>query len=101
MRRALAGVLTTVYGVFALAVFTLLLLLATALALVVPSLDWRRRLTHPPLHRLRCLGTQRILELEDDGRVGPTPEGEFEQALVIRSLFEPAPCAAARLDRSR
>jgi 1-acyl-sn-glycerol-3-phosphate acyltransferase len=46
MRRALAGVLTTIYGVFALAVFSLLLVLATALALVVPRLDWRRRLTH-------------------------------------------------------
>ena len=46
MRRALADVLTTVYGVFALAVFSLLLVLATALALVVPRLDWRRRLTH-------------------------------------------------------
>ena len=46
MRAALAGVLTTVYGVFALAVFTLMLMFATVLALVVPNLDWRRRLTH-------------------------------------------------------
>ena len=46
MRRALAGVLTTAYGVCALAVFTVLLVLATLLALVVPRLEWRRRLTH-------------------------------------------------------
>ena len=46
MRRALAGVLTTAYGVCALAVFTVLLVLATLLALVVPRLEWRRTLTH-------------------------------------------------------
>jgi 1-acyl-sn-glycerol-3-phosphate acyltransferase len=46
MRRALAGVLTTAYGVCALAVFSLLFVLATLLALVVPRLDWRRALTH-------------------------------------------------------
>jgi 1-acyl-sn-glycerol-3-phosphate acyltransferase len=46
MRRALAGVLTTAYGVCALAVFSLLLVLATVLALVVPRLQWRRRITH-------------------------------------------------------
>ena len=46
MRRALAGVLTTAYGVCALAVFSLLLVVATVLALVVPRLQWRRRVTH-------------------------------------------------------
>ena len=46
MRAALAGVLTTVYGVCALAVFTLMFVFATVLALVVPSVEWRRRLTH-------------------------------------------------------
>lgn len=46
MRRALAGVLTTAYGVCALAVFSLMFALATLLALVVPRLDWRRAVTH-------------------------------------------------------
>lgn len=46
MRRALAGVLTTAYGVCALAVFTVLFVLATLLALIVPRLAWRRALTH-------------------------------------------------------
>ena len=46
MRRALAGALTTAYGVCALAVFTLMLVLATLLALIVPRLEWRRALTH-------------------------------------------------------
>lgn len=46
MRRAVAGVLTTAYGVCALAMFTLLFVLATLLALIVPRLEWRRALTH-------------------------------------------------------
>jgi 1-acyl-sn-glycerol-3-phosphate acyltransferase len=46
MRAALAGMLTTAYGVCALAVFTLMFVFATVLALVVPNLEWRRRLTH-------------------------------------------------------
>ena len=46
MRRALAGALITAYGVCALAVFSLLFVLATLLALVVPRLEWRRALTH-------------------------------------------------------
>ena len=46
MPRATAGVLTTIYGVGALAIFTLMFVLATLLALVVPGVDRRRRLTH-------------------------------------------------------
>ena len=46
MRRALGRVLTIVYGTGALIVFTLLFTLATLLTLVIPSLEWRRRLTH-------------------------------------------------------
>jgi 1-acyl-sn-glycerol-3-phosphate acyltransferase len=46
MRRALGRVLTTAYGTCALAVFTLMFVFATLLALLVPRLEWRRRLTH-------------------------------------------------------
>jgi 1-acyl-sn-glycerol-3-phosphate acyltransferase len=46
MQRTLGRVLTIAYGTCALAVFTVLLVLAALLALVVPRLDWRRRLTH-------------------------------------------------------
>jgi 1-acyl-sn-glycerol-3-phosphate acyltransferase len=46
MRRTLRRVLTITCGTVALAIFTLLFVLATVLALVVPRLDWRRRLTH-------------------------------------------------------
>ena len=46
MRRALGRLLTTAYGVCALLVFTLLFVCAAVLALLVPRLEWRRRLTH-------------------------------------------------------
>jgi 1-acyl-sn-glycerol-3-phosphate acyltransferase len=63
MRRALAGVLTTAYGVCALAVFSLLFVLATLLALVVPRLDWRRALTHRLAGlALPVLGVRRVVQ---------------------------------------
>jgi 1-acyl-sn-glycerol-3-phosphate acyltransferase len=46
MRRTPRRALTIAYGICALAVFTLLLVFATVLALLVPRLEWRRRLTH-------------------------------------------------------
>jgi 1-acyl-sn-glycerol-3-phosphate acyltransferase len=46
MRRVLPGALRTLYGACAMAVFCLLFVVATILALVVPKLDWRRRITH-------------------------------------------------------
>jgi len=45
MLRLLTPALRTLYGVFALAVFFVLLLLAAILALVVPRLEWRRSVT--------------------------------------------------------
>lgn len=45
MPRSGAGVLATVYGVCALAVFTVMFIVAAILALVVPGVDRRRRLT--------------------------------------------------------
>jgi 1-acyl-sn-glycerol-3-phosphate acyltransferase len=63
MHRALAGVLTTAYGVCALAVFSLLLVLATLLALVVPRLEWRRALTHRLASlALAVLGVRLVIE---------------------------------------
>jgi len=46
MRRTLGRVLTIAYGTVALIVFTLMLVSAALLALIVPRLEWRRRLTH-------------------------------------------------------
>jgi 1-acyl-sn-glycerol-3-phosphate acyltransferase len=46
MRRTPGRALIIAYGIFALAVFMLLFVLATVLAVVVPRLEWRRRLTH-------------------------------------------------------
>ena len=45
MLRLLGRALRTLYSVCALAVFFLLLVIASVSALVVPRLDWRRRLT--------------------------------------------------------
>jgi len=45
MRRLLADTLATLYGVCALAVFCVMFVLATILALIVPGVEWRRRLT--------------------------------------------------------
>ena len=46
MRRVLPGALRTLYGACAMAAFSLMFVVATLLALVVPWLDWRRRITH-------------------------------------------------------
>jgi 1-acyl-sn-glycerol-3-phosphate acyltransferase len=63
MRRALGGALTTAYGVCALAVFCLLLVVATLLALVVPKLAWRRRITHLLANvALLILGVRLVVE---------------------------------------
>jgi 1-acyl-sn-glycerol-3-phosphate acyltransferase len=46
MRRLLIGALTAAYGVCALVLFSLVLVTASVLALVVPTLGWRRAVTH-------------------------------------------------------
>ncbi len=45
MLRLLKRVLWTIYGMFALVIFSLLLVVAAVLALIVPRLDWRRSIT--------------------------------------------------------
>jgi len=65
MLRALAGVLTAAYGVCALAVFSLMFMLAALLALVVPRLEWRRAI----IHRVARLALPLLgVRLEVDGR---------------------------------
>ena len=46
MLRPLQRALRTLYGACALAVFFLLVVIASVAALVIPGLEWRRRLTH-------------------------------------------------------
>jgi len=46
MRGALAGALSTLYGIVALVVFVLLFLVTTILALVIPGLESRRAMVH-------------------------------------------------------
>jgi len=59
MPRATAGVLTTIYGVGALVIFSLLFVLATLLALIVPGVERRRGMTHRlAVLALRILGVR-------------------------------------------
>lgn len=46
MSKLLPRALDALYGAFALPVFCAIVLIAALLAVVVPSLDWRRRITH-------------------------------------------------------
>lgn len=63
MRGALLRALTTAYGVCALAIFSLMFVLATALALVVPRLEWRRSITHALARiALPVLGIRLVVE---------------------------------------
>jgi 1-acyl-sn-glycerol-3-phosphate acyltransferase len=94
MRRALAGVLTTAYGVCALAVFTLLLVFATLLALIVPNLEWRRRLTHWLAGlALRVLGVR--LSVAGLGRLPPgscvvvANHGSYLDGIVMKAALPP------------
>jgi 1-acyl-sn-glycerol-3-phosphate acyltransferase len=94
MRRALAGVLTTAYGVCALAVFTLLFVLATLLALIVPRLEWRRALTHrlarlalPVLGvRLRVAGLE---QLPSDSCVVVANHASYLDGIVMKAALPP------------
>ncbi len=45
-RRIASALLRTVYAVYALSAFSVLFLVAAALTLIAPKLEWRRRLTH-------------------------------------------------------
>lgn len=94
MRRALAGVLTNAYGVCALAVFTLLFVLASLLALIVPRLEWRRALTHrlarlalPVLGvRLTVDGLQR---LPADACVVVANHASYLDGIVMKAVLPP------------
>jgi 1-acyl-sn-glycerol-3-phosphate acyltransferase len=94
MRRALAGVLTTAYGVCALAVFTLLFVLATLLALIVPRLEWRRALTHR-LARLALpvLGVRLTVaglgQLPSDSCVVVANHASYLDGIVMKAALPP------------
>jgi 1-acyl-sn-glycerol-3-phosphate acyltransferase len=94
MRRALAGVLTTAYGVCALAAFTLMFVFATLLALVVPSLDWRRRLTHwlaglaLPVLGIR-LGVEGLERLPPGSCVVVANHASYLDGIVMKAALPP------------
>jgi len=94
MRRALAGVLTTAYGVCALAVFALLFVLATLLALVVPRLEWRRALTHRLARlALRVLGVRLQVHgldrLPPDSCVVVANHSSYLDGVVMKAALPP------------
>ena len=94
MRRTLAGVLTTAYGVCALAVFCLLLVVATLLALVVPGLQWRRRITHFLASlALRILGVRLVVEgldrLPPGSSVVVANHASYLDGVVMKAVLPP------------
>jgi len=94
MRRALAGVLTTAYGVCALAVFSLLLVIATVLALVVPRLEWRRRITHRLAQlAVPVLGVRLVVEglerLPPDSSVVVANHASYLDGVVMKAALPP------------
>ncbi len=94
MRRALAGVLTTAYGVCALAVFSLLLVIATVLALIVPRLEWRRRITHRLAQlAVPVLGVRLVVEglerLPPDSSVVVANHASYLDGVVMKAALPP------------
>ena len=94
MRRALAGVLTTAYGVCALAVFSLLLVIATVLALLVPRLEWRRRITHRLAQlAVLVLGVRLVVEglerLPPDSSVVVANHASYLDGVVMKAALPP------------
>lgn len=94
MRRPRAGVLTTVYGVCALAVFSLMFLLAAVLALVVPRLEWRRAIIHRiarlalPLLGVR-LEVGGLDRLPEDSCVVVANHASYLDGIVMKAALPP------------
>ena len=94
MRRTLGRVLTIAYGTCALAVFTSMFVLATVLALLVPRLEWRRRLTHR-LARLALpiLGVRLVVDglarLPEDSCVVVANHSSYLDGVVMKAALPP------------
>jgi len=94
MRRTPGRVLAIAYGICALAVFTLLLVLATVLALVVPRLAWRRRLTHRlarialPVLGIR-LGVDGVERLPEGSCVVVANHASYLDGVVMKAALPP------------
>jgi 1-acyl-sn-glycerol-3-phosphate acyltransferase len=94
MHSALAGALSTIYGIAALVVFVLLFLVATILALVVPGLETRRaivrqlaRIALPLLGlRLRVEGLER---LPDGSCVVVANHASYLDGVVMKAALPP------------
>jgi 1-acyl-sn-glycerol-3-phosphate acyltransferase len=94
MLRLLTRALWTLYGVFALAVFFLLLVLAAILALLVPSLAWRRSLTHELARiALVVLGLRVSVEglqnLPEGSCVVAANHASYLDGIVLKAMLPP------------
>jgi len=94
MPRPRVGVFTAMYGVCALALFTVMFVLATMLSLVVPGVDRRRRLTHlfarmalPVLGlRVSVTGLER---LPDGACVVVANHSSYLDGIVMKAMLPP------------
>jgi 1-acyl-sn-glycerol-3-phosphate acyltransferase len=94
MRSALAGALSTIYGIAALVVFVLLFLVATILALVVPGLEARRAIVRQlarialPLLGLR-LSVEGLERLPDGSCVVVANHTSYLDGIVMKAALPP------------
>jgi 1-acyl-sn-glycerol-3-phosphate acyltransferase len=94
MRRTPGRVLTIAYGICALAAFTLLFVFAALLALIVPRLDWRRRLTHwlaglaLPVLGIR-LAVDGLERLPESSCIVVANHGSYLDGIVMKAALPP------------
>ncbi|NJD31030.1 MAG: 1-acyl-sn-glycerol-3-phosphate acyltransferase [Gammaproteobacteria bacterium] len=94
MLRLLARALSTLYGVFALVLFFALLCLAAILALIVPSLAWRRSVTHSLARlALRVLGLEvsviGLQNLPDGSCIVAANHSSYLDGIVLKAMLPP------------
>lgn len=94
MPRLLVRTFWTLYGVFALVVFFALLCFAAILALVVPSLEWRRSLTHSLARpALRVLGLDvsvvGLQNLPEGSCVVAANHSSYLDGIVLKAMLPP------------
>ncbi len=94
MLRFVGRALRTLYGVCALAIFLLLLVLASVAALGVPRLDWRRNLTHQLARvALAVLGlrvtTAGLENLPERSCVIAANHSSYLDGIVLKAMLPP------------
>lgn len=94
MRGALAGALSTLYGIVALVAFVLLFLVATILALVIPGLESRRAMVHAlarialPVLGLR-LAVEGLERLPEGSCIVVANHASYLDGIVMKAALPP------------